>query len=49
MDVFRKAFLFVIGLVSIAYEETNKSIEEATKSIEERREKISRRVTKIGA
>lgn len=49
MNMFRKAFLFVVGMVAIAYEETNKSIKEATKSIEERRDKLTKRVTKAGA
>lgn len=47
MDMFRKAFLFLVGAMAIVYEETSKSIEEAAKSIEERREKLNERVAKF--
>ena len=41
MKLFRKAFLFLVGAVAIAYEEVAKSVEEAARSIEERREKFT--------
>jgi len=43
MDLFRKAFLLVVGLLSIAIEETNKSVIEASKSLDEQREKLAQR------
>jgi hypothetical protein len=47
MDIFRKTFLFLVGAVVIAYEETAKSLEEATKSVEEQREKLMKRAPKF--
>ena len=46
MDLFRKAFLFVVGAVVIAYEETKKSVEEAAKSLDEQREKLNGRINR---
>jgi hypothetical protein len=40
MELFRKAFLFLVGAVIVIAEETGKSIKEATEAIEERREAI---------
>ncbi len=40
MNPIRKAFLFVVGVMSIAYEETAKSLEEAAQIIEEQRRVI---------
>ncbi len=34
MEIFRKTFLFIVGVVVIAYEEATKSIEEAAKRLE---------------
>ena len=43
MKYFRKAFLFVVGLVAVAYDEANQSLEEAAKSLDDRREKLNLR------
>jgi hypothetical protein len=40
MKVIHKAFLFVVGVISIAFDEASKSIEELAKSMEERREQL---------
>jgi archaellum component FlaF (FlaF/FlaG flagellin family) len=42
MDLFRKAFLLFVGVLSIALEETTKSVKEANKSIEEQRGKLAK-------
>ncbi len=49
MDIFRKAFLFVVGAVVVAYEEATKAAKEAQKSIEERRENVIEHAPKIHA
>jgi hypothetical protein len=41
MDTFRKAFLFAVGLVAVAYEEAEKAAQEAIEAIEERAERRS--------
>lgn len=41
MDMFRKAFLFIVGAVAIAYEEAGKAIDEAAKEIEKQRQQIT--------
>ncbi|HEX7974586.1 MAG TPA: hypothetical protein VF498_09275 [Anaerolineales bacterium] len=41
MEIFRKSFLFMVGVVVIAYDEAAKSIEEAAKTLEKRREQLS--------
>lgn len=38
MNMFRKPFLFVVGVLMLAYDEASKSLEEAAKKIEGRRE-----------
>ena len=42
----KKAFLFMVGALSIALDEINKSIQEATQSIEEQRKKLNERFAK---
>lgn len=49
MDIFRKAFLFIVGAVSVAYEEATKAAKEAQKSVEERREKVLEHAPKVHA
>lgn len=34
MDLFRKAFLFMVGTVAIAFEEAGKAIDEVAREIE---------------
>lgn len=41
MNLFKKSFLFVVGVVTIAFDEISKSIEEALATIEEQREKFN--------
>ncbi len=43
MDLLRKAFLLFVGAISLAMEETTKSVKKASQSIEERREKFVKR------
>jgi hypothetical protein len=38
MKIIHTAILFVIGVISIAFDEASKSVEEMAKSMEERRE-----------
>lgn len=40
MNPIRKAFLLAVGVISIAYEETVKSLEEAAQIVEEQRRVI---------
>ena len=46
MELSKKAFLFVVGVVSLTIDEVNKSIKEAIESVEEQREKINKRFVK---
>jgi hypothetical protein len=41
MDTFRKAFLFAVGIIAVAYEEAEKAAQEAREAIEERAERMS--------
>ncbi len=34
MDLFKKAFLFVVGAIAVAYEEAEKAIKEQQKKLE---------------
>jgi hypothetical protein len=43
MKIIHTAILFVIGVVSIAFDEASKSVEEMAKSMEERREHFVRK------
>ncbi len=49
MEIFRKSFLFIVGVVAVAYEEAAKAVKEAQDSIDERREKLADRVAPKGA
>ena len=44
MNLIEKSFLFVVGVITIAFDEVAESIEEALDSIEEQREKINERL-----
>jgi hypothetical protein len=41
MDYLRKAFLFVVGTVSIAFEQVAKSVNEAKETVEKERAKVA--------
>ena len=43
MNLFKKTFLFVVGVVTIAFDQVAESVEEALESLETRREKINER------
>jgi hypothetical protein len=45
MDLFRKAFLFSVGLVAVTIEEAEKLIEKTIKAIEEQRDELADRFT----
>jgi hypothetical protein len=40
MKIIHTAILFVVGVISIAFDEASKSVEELAKSMEERREHV---------
>jgi hypothetical protein len=44
MDLFRKAFLMIVGAAAITVEEATKSVKEVNHSLEERRDKIMKAV-----
>lgn len=46
MEYIRKAFLFGVGIITLAYDEIEKSLKEAQKNLEEQRQKISQRLEK---
>ncbi len=40
MNIFKKAFLISVGLVTIAYDEAAKRLEKVLKTVEEQRQKV---------
>ena len=49
MNLIKKTFLFVVGVITIAFDEVAESIEEALESIETQRENINQRIVKHDA
>ena len=46
MKLFKNVFLFVVGVVTIAFDEVTNSLDEAIETIEEQREQLSERFAK---
>jgi hypothetical protein len=46
MNIIKNTFLFVVGVVTIAFDEVTTSLDEAIKSVEEQREKLNERFVK---
>ena len=46
MKLFQQTFLFVVGIITIAFDEIAESIDEAIKSVEEQREKLGEQFAK---
>jgi hypothetical protein len=44
MKLFKKVFLFTVGVVTMAFDEVSKSIHELTESMEEQRKKVEGRM-----
>jgi hypothetical protein len=44
MDFIKKAFLFGVGVIAVAYEEVEKSIRKTIKTVEDEREKMQKQL-----